>query len=152
MDVVAKGDNSSFQSLLESVGVTSGTRLALGQLRGQLMGRWGAAKKAEIKKVGLVAASGTDREDLQNLLSQLREYGLFFVPSGELESWLPSLARGYWATKPEWLTATFTAMGEDASAPDYLVPSSGDVWDFLRSIKDWLHNPQRKGMTVSSAI
>ena len=79
-----------------------------------------------------------------NLLQRLREYGLFVVRDGELESWLPEL--GAVGHGPTWLVDVFEKMGEDPEDTSYLRPSAGDVWLFLSEIKDWLSNPRRKGI------
>jgi hypothetical protein len=70
--------------------------------------------------------TGNDRLDLENFIDQMAKYGVFVVPVGELECWLPNLVRAEWSTKNEWLLRTFEAMGEDASDAAYLRPASGD--------------------------
>jgi hypothetical protein len=37
-------------------------------------------------------------------------------------------------------------MGSDPAHKDYVKPASGDVWDFIGRINDWLKNPVRRGM------
>ena len=47
---------------------------------------------------------------------------------------------------PGWLISVFEKMGEDPDAPDYLKPTDDDVWAFIRQIKNWLVDPNRKGI------
>ena len=74
----------------------------------------------------------------------LAEYGIFVVPSGEVESWLQTLPlnRG----KSTWLSTIFEAMGEDPNSAAYVRPAAGDVWDFMGSIASWVRNPRRRGV------
>ncbi|HKP75830.1 MAG TPA: AAA family ATPase, partial [Longimicrobiaceae bacterium] len=78
------------------------------------------------------------------LLGACAEYGLFIVPTGELECWLPELEVG--GHGPEWLTAVFQKMGTDPGAKDYQRPGSGGVWRFMQQVAAWIADPRRKGM------
>jgi len=80
----------------------------------------------------------------EQLLGACAEYGLFIVPTGELECWLPELEVG--GHGPEWLTAVFHRMGMDPGAADYLRPTSGGVWRFMKEVAAWIADPRRKGM------
>ena len=74
----------------------------------------------------------------------MREYGLFVVRGGELESWLPQLeAFGH---GPKWLIDVFQKMGEDPSTQGYVRPGVDDVWSFMAEIRQWFSNPKRKGI------
>ena len=90
LDVVTTSDSTGFQAVLIAAGIPEGTRTALGQLRGNLK-RDCAQAGADIKKEGIGAVAGSVRQDFDNFLKQLSKYGIFLVPVGELESWLPSL-------------------------------------------------------------
>ena len=71
------------------------------------------------------------------MLGQRRE-------KGELESWLPELeVSGH---GPDWLLEVFQKMGEDPDRESYLRPRSDGVWAFLKQVKLWLSNPERKGI------
>lgn len=93
---------------------------------------------------GIGALPPADREGADNLLRQLREYGVLIVDRGELESWLPALAmRGH---GPSWLVALFERMGSDPAHADYIDPAPGDVWDFVGLMKAWAAAPDRRGI------
>ena len=93
---------------------------------------------------GLAILSSAEKQAAEDLLTQLRQYGIFVVPGGELESWMKSLgASGH---GPAWLIDVFERMGEDPSNPNYVRPDTGDVWAFLRDIRSWLVDPTRKGI------
>lgn len=93
---------------------------------------------------GIDILSASDKEACSNFLDQLKEYGVFVVKNGELESWLKPLgASGHGSS---WLINIFELMGENPAMDNYILPSSGDVWDFLGEIKIWMENPNRKGI------
>ncbi|MBK9168925.1 MAG: hypothetical protein IPM24_15850 [Bryobacterales bacterium] len=99
----------------------------------------------DMKRHGGVAILGTtDRQAAEDLLNQLRQYGIFVVPGGELESWMKG--RGATGHGPAWLIDIFERMGEDPSDANYVRPNSGDVWGFVRDIRSWLLDPTRKGI------
>jgi hypothetical protein len=99
---------------------------------------------ADYKNGGILRLGGEARAVADRLLENLAEYGVFLVPVGELECWMPELeVSGH---GPEWLTATFARMGNDPSAPGYHRPGSGGVWRFMARIAAWISDPRRKGM------
>jgi hypothetical protein len=68
------------------------------------------------------------REQLDSLIVKLHAAGLFVVPRGELESWLPD--EGMTTSKEnKWAWAN-----EAASLVRAKGPKNGDVWDFMRTI------------------
>ncbi len=93
---------------------------------------------------GIKLLSPTDREACSNFFAKLSEYGIFIVPYGEIEAWLPSLT--VTRTKATWLLTVFQAMGEDPFAADYVRPTQGDVWDYIGDIKRWVASSIRKGI------
>lgn len=93
---------------------------------------------------GVSILSGSDRTACFEFLKSLSEYGVFVVPTGEIESWLQNLEIG--RGKNTWLTSVFEKMGDDPTNDSYVIPSEGDVWDFIGNIKNWLVNPERKGI------
>ncbi len=96
---------------------------------------------------GVDLLESEDKEACNNLLNQLEEYGSFTVKKGELESWLQNLSVS--AKKSEWLPQIFEKMGEDPTNSNYVRPSSDDVWEFVRNIKSWFANPDKKGIPSS---
>ncbi len=93
---------------------------------------------------GIDLLSGPEREAAENLLSQLREYGIMVVAKGELESWLKPL--GATGRTPAWLIDVFQRMGEDTDKAEYVWPGPGDVWDFIGQVNGWIINPSKKGI------
>ena len=96
---------------------------------------------------GVNILKGQEKEACDNLLAQLKEYGILVVPGGELESWLPQL--GATGHGPKWLIEIFERMGESPDAAGYLTPAAGDVWDFLGEARSWVANAKRKGIPVA---
>lgn len=93
---------------------------------------------------GLKILSGSSREAAENFCDELARYGLFIVRIGEVEAWLSHL--GVPQKSNGWRAKIFEAMGNDPSHPDYVVPTTGDVWDFIGSIRRWLVDPARRGI------
>jgi putative AbiEii toxin of type IV toxin-antitoxin system len=145
IDFLLESKSEGFQNLIEAAGVPPSSRTALGQLRGELH-KILKPQSEELKRRGIECVSGAEKRDLQNFIDQLAKVGVFVVPTGELECWLPNLPRVQWAGKNEWLLRTFEAMGEDATKPTYTQPARGDVWDFIANVRRWLHDPARLGM------
>ena len=99
---------------------------------------------ADYKDGGIQRLGGEDRELANTLLASLAEYGVFLVPNGELECWLPELEVG--GHGPEWLTQVFARMGTDSSEDGYMRPTGGGVWRFIQRVAAWVADPRRKGM------
>ena len=96
-----------------------------------------------IKKLGINGLDNSDKARAELFLSELENYGLFLVPRGELESWLPSLkANGHGA---KWLDNIFEKMGSSDSDSSYLKPGKDDVWEFIDSIAKWVNDSDRSG-------
>jgi hypothetical protein len=93
---------------------------------------------------GISLLQGDNKALAEKFFSDLAEYGLFVVQTGEIESWLKTL--GCTGHGPPWLTQVFGKMGSDPLAADYVKPTAGDVWDFIHSIQRWVTNPARKGI------
>ncbi|WLD93784.1 ATP-dependent endonuclease [Alkalihalobacillus sp. AL-G] len=117
---------------------------SLGNLRNLVNRRFNELNINMKTKGGISALPRDDREGADNLLNQLKEYGLFVIKNGELESWLSELEVTGHGSK--WLIEVFEKMGENPDLDEYLKPTERDVWKFLESIGDWLLNPNRKGI------
>ena len=74
----------------------------------------------------------------------MAEFGIFFVPVGELECWLSEL--GIAKNKTHWLSRMFKEIGSDPAAEDYLNAGQNDVWEFIRGVERWIANPSRLGI------
>jgi hypothetical protein len=93
---------------------------------------------------GIDLLQGAEREACVNLFSTLSDYGIFVVPTGELESWMANLQVS--RNKSSWLFEVFQSMGDDPDDPNYINPEKDDVWDFIGGIGEWLKNEKRKGI------
>jgi hypothetical protein len=103
------------------------------------------AERAIGKKSGIQALPVARRRLVETAVAKLAEYGVFLAPVGELESWLTSVGVTK-SGKSEWIVQMFGKLGSDASKPNYVKASSGDVWGFLDSIEEWVNDPARRGM------
>lgn len=99
---------------------------------------------SKIKTEGINYLRKTDKNiaDLAcKMINDLAEYGLFIVPVGELESWLPHIPISGHGDK--WLVSKFKAMGHDPNSEYYVKPEKDDVWLFISKIKSWLENKNK---------
>ena len=77
------------------------------------------------EKIGL-------RRDVERLVAELRDVGLFLVPVGELESWLPILMKGHSRTdKSQWAMLAAERIEDVGERTD-------DVWQFVRTVYQFL--------------
>jgi len=143
IDVLKEG-GAVWSGFLEAGFVPEIDRHAMATARAEVKSKFDATGKNMKREGGLGILDRDDKEAATNLLDRLAQYGLFVVPHGELESWLPQL--GVSGKGPYWLIEIFQKMGEDPDIPGYVKPTSGDVWEFLGRTKNWLANPNRKGI------
>lgn len=94
----------------------------------------------KLKDVGVMGAPGDVREALIILIEELRHWGLFLVPVGELERWLVQLNLVA-STKRGWLFKFFEKAGNDPNDANYLRPADADIWEFVEAIARWIQNP-----------
>lgn len=141
---VLKDGGSNWTSLLSSANFPDITQNSLATMRSAIKKSMDSTGKDMKIDGGVDILPKSDKEAALILLNQLSEYGIFVVPHGELESWLKHLdAQGH---GPSWLINVFEKMGEDPDSPNFLKPSTDDVWMFMQKIQFWLTRPTRKGI------
>lgn len=101
--------------------------------------------RSKAKSGGTAAMPSTRRSAMRSLIKDLAEYGIFVVPVGELESWLPGLGVTK-KSKHAWIVGLFSKLGSDPARTGYVHPATGDVWAFLDQINRWVADPNKKGM------
>jgi OLD-like protein/putative AbiEii toxin of type IV toxin-antitoxin system len=85
-----------------------------------------------LKKGGVATYIDGLGERIADLLKQLKSYGLFLVPVGELEEWLATReVDASKSNKRAWANAA-------AQRIQQLGKQSGDVWDFVSSVAEYL--------------
>lgn len=145
IDVLKEG-GANWSNLLKSANIPEISHSSLANIRSAVAQAMENSGKNMKRDGGIGILLETEREAALNLLKQLGEYGVFVVPGGELESWLPDLvATGH---GPSWLINVFEKMGEDPESGEYLRPSSNDVWEFIAKIKTWLVDSTKKGIPL----
>jgi hypothetical protein len=98
----------------------------------------------DMKTGGVTMLEGADKDAANSILDSLAEYGVFAVRVGELEGWLGIV--GAQGKKTDWVVDMFKRLGSDPADGAYVHPGQGDVWDFMRSVIEWIKNPARRGM------
>lgn len=143
---VLKDGGSNWTNLLSGANVPAIAHGSLATIRSAVKQAMDNTNRDMKRDGGVAILQQPEQEAALNLLNQLGDYGIFVVPAGELESWLQHLgASGH---GPSWLISVFEKMGADPDAPDFLKPSSDDVWAFIQRIKAWLVDSNRKGIPV----
>jgi hypothetical protein len=136
IDILNDG-GTNWKNFLEGGYVPEIERHSLSQGRALIEQRF-RTKNLSIKKGGITQLADADREAALNVLERLAEYGLFIVPHGEAEDWLPHL--GVSGQKERWLPRIFEKMGDDPLDLSYVKPAGGDVWQFLAQVKRWIRS------------
>lgn len=143
VDVLKEG-GANWTNLLSSADLPQLSHGSLAAMRAAVKNAMDATGKDMKRDGGVSILSGADRQAAEDLLNQLRQYGIFVVPGGELESWMKNL--GATGHGPSWLIDMFERMGEDSSTENYIRPTEDDVWKYLGDIRKWLADPMRKGI------
>jgi hypothetical protein len=141
IDIIKEG-GSNWTGWLDAAQIPSASRLSLGQHRSVIHELF-LARGKEPKSGGIAQLDGDDRISGAEFLDRLDHYGIFTVREGELEAWLPHL--GITSKKSAWTVEMLNALGSDPNSPDYVRPTDGDVWGFMRRIARWVSDSQRKG-------
>jgi hypothetical protein len=143
VDIIKDG-GSTWTNLLSGMNVPDIAHGSLATMRAAVKKAMDVTRLDMKRDGGVAILTASEQEAAKNLLSQLGDYGVFVVSGGELESWLKHLgASGH---GPSWLISVFERMGEDPGAGNYLKPSDNDVWAFMQHLKNWLVDPNRKGI------
>lgn len=143
IDVLKEG-GANWTNLLSSADIPSLLHSSFGSMRASVKAAMDATGRDMKREGGVAILNGANRQAAEDLLDQVKQYGIFVVQSGELESWMKDLgASGH---GPSWLIEIFERMGEDSSRSNYVRPSASDVWSFVQQIRGWLVDPNRKGI------
>lgn len=143
LDIIKKGNE--FKELCKSCNIPQPLIDSWGVLRGNINKSFEDAG-LNSNKNGILDLPEEHQDTLQVLLNNLSQYGIFPVPVGALEQWLPSLEIPSNRHGPGWIIQAFEKMGENPYESNYLKPSDGDVWDFFRTVSNWVSDPLRKGI------
>jgi ABC-type transporter Mla maintaining outer membrane lipid asymmetry ATPase subunit MlaF len=145
IDILNKG-GTEWSRFLDAGNVPPAARKSFEGARAALAANRTSDWWSALKKNGTASLGAAERLACEDLLKQLAVYGLFVVPVGEVEGWLSGF--GVTGAKHAWAVAMLDRLGADPSVADYIAPTPGDVWDFLRGLARWLGNPLRKGLPL----
>ena len=88
------------------------------------------ARSRKLKNVDTIRLPSDLRQDIEQCLKSLREYGIFLVPVGQLEDWLPGQDLGSRNRKAEFAVAASAWIQEHGHQQDPL-------WDFVGNIAEY---------------
>ena len=86
---------------------------------------------ASLKSYGIEdPQAALQKGEIRSLLEEFRRFGLFLVPQGELESWVPDLMNDTTSkeNKAPWATEAARRIDAHGRGPN-------DVWDFVESVE-----------------
>jgi len=127
----------------EAIQLPQAMHIPLGQFRANINTALSSSGKNMKTEGGIALLSGDDKVAAEDLFSKLQNYGLFIVPNGELENWMPQM--GITGKKTDWTVAMLERLGSDPLSPEYVQPWDGDAWSFIESIVKWIGDSARKG-------
>ncbi|WP_455375025.1 hypothetical protein [Kaarinaea lacus] len=136
----------TWTNVLKSVFVPQTERQLFADMRKKVKASFDKSGKDMMRDGGLSILKNDNNVLAKKLFDQLAEYGLFIVYVGEMELWLRQL--GATGRGSIWLNDIFTKMGDDPDSMSYARPGKEDVWKFVLSIRKWLIQNNRRGMTV----
>ena len=140
---VLKDGGSTWADWMKSAQIPEASHQGYASQRASIKAKF-EEKSIDMKKDGGVSALEVDDARAANdFFDVMNNYGIFPVRNGELEHWLLHL--GVPGKKTEWTIGMLEKLGSDPSGPDYIRPATGDVWDFMRGIVNWVRDPSRKG-------
>lgn len=96
------------------------------------------------KNGGLTSLGNQEQEEMKELLEKLNQIGIFIVPNGELETWLPEL--GLEGHGNQWIVNYYNHLRDLIEQGEELTPTNDDIWRFLDDIAVWIDDPNRNGM------
>jgi hypothetical protein len=142
-------NGTEWNNLIKACGIPEEVNERVKPERDYLKGKFqsmarGANDPDPIKRGGISKLDAQDKPRLISLLDELGKYGLFLVPTGELESFLAGLHVSGKGT--DWLISMFTKLGDTEEQTDFVKPATGDVWDFLDKIAKWISDPNKLGI------
>jgi predicted ATPase len=127
---------------LKAAHVPMALHVGLGHQRASLHKLF-TGQKLDMENGGIKQLGTEDQAAANELFDQLRQYGIFALRNGEVESWLPEL--GIRSKKAAWTVEMLERLGSDPNDAAYVEPAAGDIWDFMRDVVKWVKNPGRKG-------
>lgn len=139
---ILKDGGGTWIGWLEAAQVPAVSHVSLGQQRASLHKLF-VDQKIDMERGGVLQLAKSEQAAAMELFDYLSQYGIFVVPHGEVEAWLPDL--GIVSKKASWTVEMLERLGSDPHDANYVRPRSGDVWDFTRQIVKWVREPQRKG-------
>jgi len=141
---ILKDGGKEWTEWLKIAGIPSPMHHGLADLRGKLKTEFDNLGKDMKRGGGIFGLSDEGKVSAETLFKILNEYGIFVVPGGELESWLPGLGvtMGH---GPSWVIQIMEKMGTDPNKSNYLMPNQEPIWLFDSQVLDWIKDPKRKG-------
>ena len=141
---IFKDPGTDFSALMQAAGLPEISRESFALLRSKICKALLSTGKDMKRHGGIDLLEQSDRQAASDLITHLKDYGLFIIDKGELESWLSHLgAKGHGSY---WLTDIFSKMGEDPNSNNYSRPTTEDVWKFISEVKEWMMSSSRKGI------
>ena len=139
---ILKDGGAVWTGWLQAAMLPQALHVGLGQMRSEINKRFSDAG-IDMKSDGGVDVLSTDKAAANDFFDTLAQYGVFVTRKGELEKWLTVL--NVPGRKTDWTISMLDRLGSDPNDQNYVRPTNGDVWEFMRGIVSWIKTPTRKG-------
>jgi len=93
------------------------------------------------KKQGISILTGNEKTAAKKFLKEATKYGIFIVPTGDVESWSQNLLNQSFE-KGIWLVNVLEALEDKHPELD-----GTEIKEFFKGIKTWIENPNRLGVS-----
>ena len=144
-----KKDITKWENTLRCANVPESELADLEIARAMLEKDLNDSKTADINpyhRIGLEHLEKSKKIKGEELLSKLKKYGIFVVPTGTLESWSLDLFDESFE-KSHWLENVLEKLDSEL-----LLLSEKKIWSFITDLNIWLTNPDRLGMFSNTKL
>jgi ABC-type cobalamin/Fe3+-siderophores transport system ATPase subunit len=131
---VIYNERTIFSDFLDACQFSVSDKLLLERLRANVYSSF-RSDNAKMKELGIHALSPTEKKEAIAFFDILAKNGLFVVPVGELECWVPQF--GIRGSGTKWTHDVLEKLGEDPKAAATIHPQDDDVGSFVSKIAQW---------------
>jgi hypothetical protein len=145
LDILTDDDRKLWKEILHALNLPGNRIEDLDQERARLVKQINEIQERNdepdiYKKQGLYNLPQDIRHAAFKMLNEVKDFGMFIVPVGELERWLQNLEVKV-QKKEKWITEIINELERHD-----VRPSQDDVWRFMSDINQWIKDPNRSGM------
>ena len=138
-DTLLDREKGNWSALHQAAGIPATDAARFERARARLIISVRSVDRGVLKRQGLAALPTRERRQARRIITSVARFGLFVVPIGELESWVP-----FKAAKSVWLVRVFQDL---RPAPEIPGAHARQLTRFLDHVEGWVADPDRQGMS-----